>query len=137
MRVRRFAARSARRAPYSVFDSSRGWVVLKFGGTSVSSAANWHNILGVLRERIATNIGIAGDQELTNLAFNENIVVTVPGNTRFYLVLQKGSSAGKAGSSAASISTQTAASTRIPSVEELRELLNCQPHLLASMGPRR
>jgi len=56
VRVRRFAARSARRAPYSVFDSSRGWVVLKFGGTSVSSAANWHNILGVLRERIATGL---------------------------------------------------------------------------------
>jgi len=27
-------------------------VVLKFGGTSVSSAANWHNIAGVLRQRI-------------------------------------------------------------------------------------
>ncbi len=31
------------------------WVVLKFGGTSVSSASNWHNILGVLRERIAAD----------------------------------------------------------------------------------
>ncbi len=29
------------------------WVVLKFGGTSVSSEHNWHNILGVLRDRIA------------------------------------------------------------------------------------
>src|SRR5271167_2028608 len=29
------------------------WVVLKFGGTSVSSASNWHNIVGVLKERIA------------------------------------------------------------------------------------
>ncbi len=29
------------------------WVVLKFGGTSVSSAANWRNIAGVLRERLA------------------------------------------------------------------------------------
>jgi diaminopimelate decarboxylase/aspartate kinase len=28
-------------------------VVLKFGGTSVSTAANWHNIASVLRERIA------------------------------------------------------------------------------------
>ncbi|HEX4152751.1 MAG TPA: bifunctional aspartate kinase/diaminopimelate decarboxylase [Steroidobacteraceae bacterium] len=28
------------------------WVVLKFGGTSVSSAPNWHNIAGVLRRRI-------------------------------------------------------------------------------------
>jgi len=28
------------------------WVVLKFGGTSVSSAANWRNIAGVLRQRM-------------------------------------------------------------------------------------
>jgi len=28
------------------------WVVLKFGGTSVSSVANWKNIAAVLRERL-------------------------------------------------------------------------------------
>ena len=44
----------------------------------------------LLRDRIATNIGIDGDQELNSLAFNQNIVVTVPGNTRFYLVVEKG-----------------------------------------------
>jgi diaminopimelate decarboxylase/aspartate kinase len=32
------------------------WVVLKFGGTSVSSAANWHNIARVLRERTAEGL---------------------------------------------------------------------------------
>ena len=32
------------------------WVVLKFGGTSVSSVSNWHNIAGVVRERIASNL---------------------------------------------------------------------------------
>jgi diaminopimelate decarboxylase/aspartate kinase len=31
---------------------ARSWVVLKFGGTSVSSAPNWHNIAGVLRQRM-------------------------------------------------------------------------------------
>ena len=29
------------------------WVVLKFGGTSVSSLANWHNIASVVRARLA------------------------------------------------------------------------------------
>ena len=29
------------------------WVVLKFGGTSVSSVSNWKNVAGVVRERIA------------------------------------------------------------------------------------
>ncbi|AMN46963.1 aspartate kinase [Steroidobacter denitrificans] len=32
------------------------WVVLKFGGTSVSSAANWKNIADVLRERLAEGL---------------------------------------------------------------------------------
>jgi bifunctional diaminopimelate decarboxylase / aspartate kinase len=32
------------------------WVVLKFGGTSVSRASNWHNILLVLNERIAAGM---------------------------------------------------------------------------------
>jgi bifunctional diaminopimelate decarboxylase / aspartate kinase len=34
-------------------DNSQPWVVLKFGGTSVSSAGNWHNICRVIQERIA------------------------------------------------------------------------------------
>ena len=33
--------------------NNQAWVVLKFGGTSVSSAANWHNIAAVVRARIA------------------------------------------------------------------------------------
>jgi len=36
-----------------VLKNSQAWVVLKFGGTSVSSVGNWHNILRVVRERIA------------------------------------------------------------------------------------
>jgi hypothetical protein len=44
-----------------------------------------------LRERVANNVGIAGDQELNELALNQNFVVTVPGNTRFHTVLGTGS----------------------------------------------
>jgi len=82
-----------------------------------------------LRERIATNIGVAGDQELTNLAFNESIVVTVPGNTRFYLVLRKGSSTGQSGVGAAASSNQTVVNARIPSVDGLRELMQLRREL--------
>ncbi len=35
-----------------MLEKTQAWVVLKFGGTSVSSAENWHNIVAVLRERI-------------------------------------------------------------------------------------
>jgi diaminopimelate decarboxylase/aspartate kinase len=37
-------------------DNHPAWVVLKFGGTSVSRATNWHNIVGVLRERLASGL---------------------------------------------------------------------------------
>jgi diaminopimelate decarboxylase/aspartate kinase len=36
-------------------EDNRTWVVLKFGGTSVSSVANWHNIAGIVRARIAAS----------------------------------------------------------------------------------
>src|SRR5262245_18006481 len=32
------------------------WVVLKFGGTSVSSVTNWKNIAGVLRDRLSDGL---------------------------------------------------------------------------------
>src|SRR5713101_2719193 len=43
----------------------------------------------LLRERIASNIGLAGEQELMALAYTQNVVVMLPGNTRFYIVLRE------------------------------------------------
>lgn len=43
----------------------------------------------LLRERIASNVALAGEQEMARLAYQQNIVVTVPANTRFYLVLHE------------------------------------------------
>jgi bifunctional diaminopimelate decarboxylase / aspartate kinase len=37
--------------PSSVLDPGQAWVVLKFGGTSVSTLKNWHNIAAVVRAR--------------------------------------------------------------------------------------
>src|SRR5262245_46825659 len=36
--------------------SESTWVVLKFGGTSVSSVSNWKNVAGVVRERLAEGL---------------------------------------------------------------------------------
>ncbi len=36
--------------------SDSPWVVLKFGGTSVSSVANWRNITRVLRARLGQGL---------------------------------------------------------------------------------
>ena len=81
----------------------------------------------LLRDRIATNIGVAGDQELTNLAFNQNIVVSVPGNTRFYIVIQKGAATREGDIRPAA--TQQASNTQLPTMQELRELMQLRREL--------
>ena len=43
---------SAETATVLSASSSSPWVVLKFGGTSVSSVANWKNVALVLRKRL-------------------------------------------------------------------------------------
>ena len=43
-----------------------------------------------LMERVASNVALAGEQEMARLAYQQNIVVTVPANTRCYLVLHRG-----------------------------------------------
>jgi len=83
----------------------------------------------LLRERIATNIGMAADQELNQLAFNQNIVVTVPGNTRFYVVLQKAAGGAGAESRPAGQAARDGNTTKLPSVEELRELMQLKREL--------
>jgi hypothetical protein len=81
----------------------------------------------LLRDRIATNIGVAGDQELTNLGFNQNIVVTVPGNTRFYIVIQKGATTYEG--DIRPVATQQASNTQLPTMQELRELMQLRREL--------
>jgi diaminopimelate decarboxylase/aspartate kinase len=39
--------------PSPLLDKAEEWLVLKFGGTSVSNVANWHNIVQVLTKRAA------------------------------------------------------------------------------------
>jgi hypothetical protein len=85
----------------------------------------------LLRDRIATNIGIAGDQELNSLAFNQNIVVTVPGNTRFYIVVDKGGTSREQEPQPSR--AERAKTTPVPTAEELRQLLELKREL-SEMG---
>jgi len=80
-----------------------------------------------LRDRIATNIGIAGDQELNNLTFNQNVVVTIPGNTRFYIVVEKGTTVRE--EEARPATTQQASNAPLPTAEELRQLMQLRQEL--------
>ena len=81
----------------------------------------------LLRDRIATNIGIAGDQELNAMAFNQNIVVTLPGNTRFYIVFEKSTPSG--GAQLRSAAVQQVNNAPLPNVAELRQLLQLKQEL--------
>ena len=80
-----------------------------------------------LRDRIATNIGIASDQVLNNLTFNQNVVVTVPGNTRFYIVVEKGTTVREEGARPAT--TQQVINAPLPTGEELRQLMQLRQEL--------
>jgi hypothetical protein len=78
----------------------------------------------LLRERLAGNVGIAGQNELNELTLNQNIVVTLPGNTRFYLVLQKGTTPGATlEATRPGPAASTTSNSNVPSLQELRQLL--------------
>jgi hypothetical protein len=93
-----------------------------------------NNVL--LRERLADNVALAGEQQLNDLAYHQNIVVTVSGNTRFYIVLAKSgdrvSRPAKPGGTipAGNANSPTyVAGSSLPSVQELRELMQLKTEL--------
>jgi hypothetical protein len=77
----------------------------------------------LIRERISNNIGEAGDQEVSQLAVNQQIVVTIPANTEIYVVLEQTPKP----SPAAGQPDVRAQSN--PNVQQLRELLQLQREL--------
>jgi hypothetical protein len=101
------------------------------GGLGGASGQLDNSVL--LRERIASNAGLAGEQEFQSLASTENVVVSVPGNTRFFIVLLEGSGErsgakrAQTGTSNALIATN--GTSQLPSAEELRELIELKAEL--------
>ena len=80
----------------------------------------------LLRERTASNIGETGDEEISRLAVNQQIVVTVPAGAPIYVVLQETARS----SQTATVSTargSTAGSTA--NMGQLRQLLQLQQEL--------
>jgi hypothetical protein len=74
----------------------------------------------LLRDRLAGNIALAGEQELMNAAYSENVTVTTPANTRFYVVLQKPA----VNSVRSAVPDDAARTVEVPTVQELRELMD-------------
>jgi type IV secretory pathway VirB10-like protein len=102
-----------------------GTVASYLVGPQGSSSAGLISTNALMRERLADNVATAGQEQLNALALNQNLVVTVPGNTRLYVVFQKPISDHVATSSgtrdlSSNIPTPTAA---VPTLEELRQLI--------------
>lgn len=66
--------------------SGIGSVLAEVAGNNSSGAFSEEDLL---RERLAENIGTAGDSELMTLNANSRIVVSVPADTKIYIVFNK------------------------------------------------
>jgi hypothetical protein len=66
--------------------SGMGSVLAEIAGNNSSAAFSEDDML---RERLAENIGTAGDSEIMNLNANSRIVVSVPADTKIYVVFTK------------------------------------------------
>ena len=85
----------------------------------------------LMRERLADNVATAGQEELNGLAFNQNLAVTLPGNTRFYIVVQKPSSE-QVGTNPERHSAEinsAGLNGGVPSLEELRQLMQLRSEI--------
>ena len=102
-----------------------GTVASYLVGPQATSSAGLISTNTLMRERLAENIATAGQEELNGLAFNQNLVVTVPGNSRFYVVVQKPTSAHVASDSGTGngASRNAAPDGGVPTLEELRQLI--------------
>ena len=91
--------------------------VVGAGGVGLSRTVTGETLL---RDRLASNVALAGEQELTNATYSQSVSVTVPANTRFYVVLQKPGVT----TTLTRIAEPAAQSIERPSVQELRELMD-------------
>ncbi len=66
--------------------SGLGSVLAEVAGNNTSGAFSEDDML---RERLAENIGTAGDTEVMNLNANSRVVVSVPADTKIYVVFTK------------------------------------------------
>jgi phosphoribosylformylglycinamidine (FGAM) synthase-like enzyme len=79
-----------------------------------------------MRERAASNIGETGDEEISRLAVNQQIVVTVPAGVPIYVVLQQ---APKSNQPLAQTGPRNPPTSSSSNVDQLRQLLQLQQEL--------
>ena len=80
----------------------------------------------LIRERVGSNIGEAGDEEVSRLAINQHIVVTISADTPIYVVLEQSPKSNQVSVQRGARSVPTSNSANI---EQLRQLLQLQQEL--------
>ena len=80
----------------------------------------------LMRERLASNIGETGDEEISHLSLNQQIVVTVSAGIPIYVVLQQTPSSNHA---AATSHARSIPAINTANVDQLRQLLQLQQEL--------
>jgi hypothetical protein len=83
----------------------------------------------LMRERVSNNIGETGDEEVSRLAVNQQIVVTVPAGAPIYVVLEQ---TPKPNQPVAPTSARNSATSNSSSVDQLRQLMQLQQELSQS-----
>ena len=108
-----------------------GTIVSYLVGPQGSASSGLISPNTLMRERLADNVATAGQEELNGLAFNQNLVVTLPGNTRFYIVVQK-PSLDHMGTTSGTRNTGTSTASftgGVPTLEELRQLMQLRSEI--------
>ena len=80
----------------------------------------------LMRERVASNIGETGDEEVSRLAVNQQIVVTVPAGIPIYVVLQQ---TPKSNPAPMALGARGVPAATMANVDQLRQLLQLQQEL--------
>jgi hypothetical protein len=80
----------------------------------------------LMRERVSNNIGETGDEEVSRLAVNQQIVVTVSAGAPIYVILEQ---APKSNQPAAPTSARNSMTSNSSNVDQLRQLLQLQQEL--------
>jgi hypothetical protein len=83
----------------------------------------------LMRERASNNMGETGDEEVSRLAVNQQIVVTVSAGTSIYVVLEQ---IPKSNQLVAPTSARNSATANLANVDQLRQLLQLQQELSQS-----
>jgi hypothetical protein len=95
--------------------------VVGAGGTGLGQPITGGTLL---RDRLATNIAQAGEREFVNATASQNVVVTVPAQTRFYVVLEENAVEQEWNGTAVAGPARGESGEVSPSVLELRELMD-------------